>query len=42
MSPLLYDGTTQIELPHDPNYHLKRPMLQQAHEVVGELIERVR
>jgi arylsulfatase A-like enzyme len=29
-SPLVYDGTTQIETPHDPNYHFMTDMTNQA------------
>lgn len=29
-SPLLYDGLTQVELPHDPNYHFMADMTNQA------------
>ncbi len=29
-SPLVYDGTTQIELPKDPNYHFMTDMTDQA------------
>jgi arylsulfatase A-like enzyme len=29
-SPLLYDGVTQIETPHDPNYHFMTDMTNQA------------
>ena len=29
-APLLYDGTTQVELPHDPNYHFMTDMTNQA------------
>lgn len=29
-APLVYDGTTQVELPHDPNYHFMTDMTDQA------------
>jgi arylsulfatase A-like enzyme len=29
-SPLIYDGTTQVELPKDPNYHFTTDMTNQA------------
>jgi arylsulfatase A-like enzyme len=29
-APLLYDGTTQVELPHDPKYHFMTDMTDQA------------
>ncbi|MCM3871861.1 MAG: sulfatase-like hydrolase/transferase [Pyrinomonadaceae bacterium] len=29
-APLLYDGTTQVELPKDPNYHLMTDLANQA------------
>ena len=29
-APLLYDGTTQVEIPHDPNYHFMKDMTDQA------------
>jgi len=29
-APLVYDGTTQVELPHDPNYHFMKDMTDQA------------
>jgi arylsulfatase A-like enzyme len=29
-APLVYDGTTQVELPHDPNYHFMTDMTNQA------------
>lgn len=29
-APLIYDGTTQVELPHDPNYHFMTDMTDQA------------
>ena len=29
-APLVYDGTTQVELPHDPNYHFMNDMTNQA------------
>lgn len=29
-SPLVYDGLTQVELPHDPNYHFMNDMTNQA------------
>jgi len=29
-SPLVYDGTTQVELPKDPNYHFTTDMTNQA------------
>ena len=29
-APLIYDGTTQIEPPHDPNYHFTTDMTNQA------------
>ena len=29
-APLLYDGTTPVELPHDPNYHFMTDMTNQA------------
>jgi arylsulfatase A-like enzyme len=29
-APLVYDGTTQVEVPHDPNYHFMTDMTDQA------------
>jgi len=29
-APLVYDGTTPVELPHDPNYHFMTDMTNQA------------
>ena len=29
-APLVYDGTTQVEVPHDPNYHFTTDMTNQA------------
>ena len=29
-APLVYDGTTPVELPHDPNYHFMNDMTNQA------------
>jgi arylsulfatase len=29
-APYLYDGVTQVELPHDPNYHFQRDMTDEA------------
>ena len=29
-APLVYDGTSQVELPHDPNYHFMTDMTDQA------------
>jgi arylsulfatase len=29
-SPLLYDGTSQVEIPHDPNYHLMADLADQS------------
>ena len=29
-APLVYDGTTQVELPHDPKYHFMTDMTDQA------------
>jgi arylsulfatase len=29
-APLVYDGTTPVELPHDPNYHFMTDMTDQA------------
>lgn len=29
-APLVYDGTSQVELPHDPNYHFMNDMTSQA------------
>jgi arylsulfatase len=29
-APLIYDGTTAVELPHDPSYHLMTDMTNQA------------
>ncbi|CAI4032098.1 Sulfatase precursor [Nitrospira tepida] len=34
-SPLLYDGLTQVELPHDPNYHFMTDMTNQAIKWMG-------
>ena len=29
-APLVYDGTSQVEIPHDPNYHFMTDMTDQA------------
>jgi arylsulfatase len=34
-SPLIYDGTTQVELPKDPNYHFTTDMTNQAISWMG-------
>jgi arylsulfatase A-like enzyme len=34
-APLVYDGTTMVELPHDPNYHFTTDMTNQAISWVG-------
>ncbi|MFN8256741.1 MAG: arylsulfatase [Bacteroidales bacterium] len=36
-APLIYDGTTIVETPHDPNYHFTTDMTNQAISWVGTL-----